>query len=361
MPDTLTQIEFRPLVIPTSIDADDAADFREMVRVRNIVYREISGHDDGAVAADELLPHLEPDDYRLLNMWVVVDNGRFVGRIGVEIPLQDGSKVAFWFIELLREVWGRGIGSAAYELVEQTARDARPHGPAGVGGAPAAPGPASHRRPASARSPRITPRASSSATATRWSRSSATASSISPARSTRSSGCSPRPSAASTGYRVVQWFAPTPPEFAEGYAWMKSRMSTDAPAGGTRVRRRAVGCRAHRPARRQVHRRRAALMLVTAAQHIETGELCAFNELSIGKDRTEATQQEDTLVLKEHRGHKLGTLVKCAGAAAVAGARAGIAPCHHLQRGGESPHARHQRGDRLRPDRLRRRLEEGAR
>jgi hypothetical protein len=52
---------------------------------------------------------------------------------------------------------------------------------------------------------------------------------------------------------------------------------------------------------------------VTAAQHIETGELCAFNELVIGKDRTEPSHQEDTLVLKEHRGHKLGTLVKCAG------------------------------------------------
>ena len=53
-------------------------------------------------------------------------------------------------------------------------------------------------------------------------------------------------------------------------------------------------------------------MLVDGAQHIETGELCAFNELVIGTDRTEATHQEDTLVLKEHRGHKLGMLVKCA-------------------------------------------------
>ena len=52
---------------------------------------------------------------------------------------------------------------------------------------------------------------------------------------------------------------------------------------------------------------------VTAAQHISTGELCGFNDLVIGKDRTRTTHQEDTLVLAEHRGHKLGLLVKCAG------------------------------------------------
>jgi len=50
---------------------------------------------------------------------------------------------------------------------------------------------------------------------------------------------------------------------------------------------------------------------VVAAQHVETGELCAFNELVVGADRTEASHQEDTLVLKAHRGHRLGMLVKC--------------------------------------------------
>jgi hypothetical protein len=118
--------------------------------------------------------------------------------------------------------------------------------------------------------------------------------------------------AASAGYRVVQWYAPTPPEFVEGYAWMKSRMVTDAPAAGLEfdeetwdaariARHDAIYTDAGRP------------LLVTAAQHIATGELCAFNELVIGKDRSEASHQEDTLVLKDHRGHKLGTLVKCAG------------------------------------------------
>ena len=55
------------------------------------------------------------------------------------------------------------------------------------------------------------------------------------------------------------------------------------------------------------------LLLVTVAEHIESGRLCAFNEIAVSDDRTLASHQEDTLVLKEHRGHRLGMLVKCAG------------------------------------------------
>ncbi|MGK4422161.1 hypothetical protein ACSLVQ_28320, partial [Klebsiella pneumoniae] len=49
------------------------------------------------------------------------------------------------------------------------------------------------------------------------------------------------------------------------------------------------------------------------AQHVDSGELAAFNELVVGKDRTAVTHQEDTLVVASHRGHRLGMLVKCAG------------------------------------------------
>ena len=54
-------------------------------------------------------------------------------------------------------------------------------------------------------------------------------------------------------------------------------------------------------------------LLVTAARHVATGELCAFNELAIGTEQTAGTHQFDTLVLSEHRGHRLGMLVKTAG------------------------------------------------
>src|SRR5690606_6374164 len=98
--------------------------------------------------------------------------------------------------------------------------------------------------------------------------------------------------AASADYRVVQWFAPTPAEYVDGYAWMKSRMVTDAPSAGLEFDEEKWDA-----ARIAEHDSRytdsGRTIQVTAAQHIVSGELCAFNELVIGKDRTEASHQED--------------------------------------------------------------------
>ena len=53
-------------------------------------------------------------------------------------------------------------------------------------------------------------------------------------------------------------------------------------------------------------------MLVTVALHAPSGRLVAINELSVSNDRSRPVGQEDTLVLQEHRGHRLGMLVKVA-------------------------------------------------
>ncbi|HYI51040.1 MAG TPA: GNAT family N-acetyltransferase [Microbacterium sp.] len=309
---TVAGVEFRPLTIPSSIDAPDAADFAEMVRVRNRIYREIAGHDDHRIAADELLPHYHPDEHERRLMWSIVVDDETVGRVGVDLPLEGDSKLAFWLIELLRDAWGRGIGSAAFELVERTARE---------NGRSVLQSWAAHPDVAG---PRLAPPTGFGTipedhAARFYLRTGHTLEQIE-----RNSAFDLRGSfetvkrllaeavAASSDYRVVQWTVPTPPEYVDGYAWMKSRMVTDAPAANLEFDEEVWD--AARVARLDsLYSDSGRFRQVTAAQHIATGELCAFNELAVGKDRTEASHQEDTLVLKDHRGHKLGTLVKCAG------------------------------------------------
>ena len=116
-------VELRPLTIPASMDAADAADFAEMVHVRNRIYREIAGHDDHRIAADELLPHYQPDQYQRRLGWIIDVDGVVVGRAGVDLPLEEGSRTAFWLIELIHDVWGRGIGSLAHASIERIARE----------------------------------------------------------------------------------------------------------------------------------------------------------------------------------------------------------------------------------------------
>jgi GNAT superfamily N-acetyltransferase len=309
---TMTDIQFRPLTIPTTMDAPDAGDFADMVRVRNVIYRELSGHDDHRIEADELLPHYQPNEYERRLSWLVLEDGTAIGRIGLDLPAEKGSKVAFWLIELLQATWGRGIGSAAYELVERIARESGRTVLQTWADHPAADG------------PRLTPPTGfgeipEDHMARFLLRHGYTLEQVE--RNSAFDLTGPfdeverlldQARAASRDYRVVQWFAPTPPEFVDGYAWMKSRMSTDAPSAALEFDEEAwdAGRVSEHDAR---YTDAGRTLQITAAQHIATGELCAFNELVIGKDRTAASHQEDTLVLKEHRGHKLGTLVKCAG------------------------------------------------
>jgi GNAT superfamily N-acetyltransferase len=308
-------LELRPIRIPPATDAADAADFVEMVRQRNLIYREISGHEDHDLTPEELLPHFRPDAYERRLAWLVLLEDEPVGRVGVDLPIEGDSAVAFWLVELRRHVWGRGIGTAAYALVERVARE---HGRTVLQTW------AEHEADAAGALPRLdAPTGFGSVpldhTARFLVRHGYALEQIE--RNSVLDLADPdarlRPlrdaaAAAADGYRVVRWTAPTPPELADDYAWMKSRMATDAPSAGLEIDEEAWDA-----ARVALHDARytgaGRTLQVTAAQHVATGRLAAFNELVIGPDHAAASHQEDTLVLAEHRGHRLGMLVKCDG------------------------------------------------
>lgn len=124
---------------------------------------------------------------------------------------------------------------------------------------------------------------------------------------------------AGADYRVVTWADSAPDEWVDGYAVLQSRMSTDVPLAALEIEEEtwdAARIRDHEETRREAGQR----LLVAAAEHVPTGALAAFTVLVVrpgdGGD-PDAAFQDSTLVLREHRGHRLGMLVKLANVRAV--------------------------------------------
>lgn len=114
---------------------------------------------------------------------------------------------------------------------------------------------------------------------------------------------------AGTAYRTLSWAGPTPEEHLDGMAALMARMSTDAPSGELDLDPEVWD------AARVAERDRATtamgrLSLTTAAQHVGTGELVAYTVIDTPRDKPRVSYQEDTLVRADHRGHRLGMLVK---------------------------------------------------
>ena len=112
-------------------------------------------------------------------------------------------------------------------------------------------------------------------------------------------------------YRVETVRDAVPESWLEDRAHLARRMSTDAPMGeneheeedwdAERVRRYY--------ARMTAMGRR---FVVSAARHVASGHLVGYTELAVSASSPERAYQQDTLVLREHRGHGLGLAVKAA-------------------------------------------------
>lgn len=302
----------RLIEIPATLADANAQDFIDMVRVRNEVYRELTGHSDDAISAEELLPHFQPNEYTKRYMHIVELDGEVVGRVGINISLESAAHTAEVFVELLQRVWGLGIGRDAHAIAEQIVRDngrtiiqawathleddgvERLSSPTGFGTVP---------RDHAARF----------LLAQGYTLGQVERRSVLPLTEpiTLLADVEADALAHSGDYEVVTWIHPTPDDLIDGYAVVKARMSTDPPSGDLTFDEETWD--ADRVRATEAKFAGTTTVQVTAARHKQTGELAAFNELAIGPDHTHVTDQWDTLVLKEHRGHRLGALVKTAG------------------------------------------------
>ena len=110
-------------------------------------------------------------------------------------------------------------------------------------------------------------------------------------------------------YDLVTWEDACPDEYADGFAELAVAMSTDMPQADLDLQPQVWDAAR---IRRQEHRRSAAGLrsLTTAARHLPSGRLVGYSTLLHNPDRAAAAHQEDTLVLGDHRGHRLGMLLK---------------------------------------------------
>ncbi|OJV94113.1 MAG: N-acetyltransferase [Microbacterium sp. 67-17] len=308
---TTATADIRPLTIPSSLNAPEAADFLEMVRVRNIVYDEISGNRDEELEPAVLLPHYQPSPFEQRLIWGVWSGDELVGRAGLDLPNDGDATVAYAQIELRRHAWSRGIGSTALGILEAaaaangrriiqswiehpTADGQQVTPPTGFGRIPL-----DHAARFALRHGYALEQVE------RKSILDISATSVELVGELHEQA-----SAAAAGYDIVSWHPPTPPEFVTDYARMKSRMSVDAPSAGMEMAEESWD--AARIVEHDTHWIDGGRdVLIVAARDRGSGRLVAFTELASSPGHP-VTHQEDTLVLREHRGHRLGMLIKTA-------------------------------------------------
>jgi len=118
--------------------------------------------------------------------------------------------------------------------------------------------------------------------------------------------------ARAAGDYVVHTFrAPWPHEYLDDQCELKRRMSTDEPSGDDR-REEQVWDAVRIEESDAFMAAQGKERLVAVAQHVGSGRLVAFSELALPQDHPSEAWQLPTLVLGEHRGHRLGLAVKLA-------------------------------------------------
>ena len=303
-------IEVHELAVPSAEGADGWTDFATAIGIQDDNMAAAYGSDDLRLTAAETLLDFLDQDNRPERLFVATIDGRIVGAARYELEAGDAPTTVWLGVDVAAGFRGRGVGLALSRWMQSVAAtdgvrkaivytpSPRADGPqlsppTGFGSVPAE-NPevrfllaAGYRLEQVVRGSRLGLPFDAGADL---------------AHAVKASGAQ---------YRLHYWTTMTPPEWREDLAMLRTRMSTEEPDAGLDEPEdswsveRLVG-----DDQRTAESTRARL--VVAVEDRETGRLAGFTALMVPHEVSRAVQQGDTLVLPEHRGHRLGMLLKLA-------------------------------------------------
>jgi GNAT superfamily N-acetyltransferase len=127
------------------------------------------------------------------------------------------------------------------------------------------------------------------------------------------------PVAAPDGYRVEQWVDRAPDSVVDGLAYLLHRMVLDAPMGDMDYEPETWDAARYRSSEDSAIRRHRS-RFTTVVIHEQSGDVAGMTEIAVNLSRPEVGYQWNTIVAPDHRGNKLGLVLKSWNHRAVADA-----------------------------------------
>lgn len=316
-------VEVEQAWVPDNLDSPDAKDFLDAVEVARRVRMQTWGSDDLAYTPLEKMLEFS-DPYERQIILVAKVDGKIVGTIDIALPLADNIDLAEFTLDVLPEYQRRGVGRHLLEAAEQLARaEGRTmvlvdtnHPATSLTEIPEdqlIPGTGPGFVPVSSREVDFAQRAGYTLQHIEQ-----FSSCVLPLDSKLVGDLQAEAEEANAGrYALHHWTDRCPERLLEGVAELENAAGEvvhgddedDEPAGAdTGMVFDAAVLRETEDAAMAQGRR----TVVTAVEHVATGKLVGLTTISVLAHRQDVVFQDDTLVLQEHRGNKLGLLIKVA-------------------------------------------------
>ncbi|MDR7085411.1 GNAT superfamily N-acetyltransferase [Aeromicrobium panaciterrae] len=312
----MTDVVIDELIPPDSLVGPGGDEFRELIEMRNLVETDTLGTDALAATPESIFPHFTSSSQKSRRHFVVRDGGRIIARGLMGWLTAENAPAVSIMADVLPSHRRRGIGSALFAYQERLAADLGRHvlqaeaiHTSSVGGERVVPSTGFGDVPAN--DPGVQFLLHHGYRLEQVARISSldltnTAASLEEHRRAAQEK-------AGADYRIVHWSGRTPEKWLEQKAALSTAMSVDEPSGGLEVIADvwdADRVREHDDRQEGSGR----IIYTSAAEHVPTGTLVAHTELGRLEGDNQPAVQEDTLVLRAHRGHRLGMLLKAVNA-----------------------------------------------